>query len=239
MKRLNVEFLVWLALLLAATHAAAQPGTAGAGGGPEDIVRKLYRQVVKRQPQGIPWGADKKAIWPFLSKRLIQRLEVTRACEADQIRHLKLEEEKLRREHPDEAKMIALKPATWDEDGLFSGGNEEGVPAAATISRIESQDNKSSQVYVKLTYRETFQTYGRSPNPADTFSWFVAAVVIFEEGHYLVDDVLFFKEHSTEVETRLSEMLSQGCNGPKWIGYAASRASSLLGTRLLSPIAED
>lgn len=219
----NTQMSEWacffVVLLLVAVPAMfANEKRAASVGQPEDVVHKLYRQIVKRKPLGIPFGSDKKAIWPLLSRKLIQRLETTRACESDQMRQLRLEEEKLRREHPDEAKMIALKPSTWDEDGLFSGGNEEGIPASAIIDRTESQNDGSSHVYVKLTYH-TFET-GRHPHPADTFSWSVAAVVISEEGHYLVNDVLFFKENSTEIETRLSEMLLQGCDGPKWIGYS-------------------
>jgi len=115
--------------------------------------------------------------------------------------------------------MIALKPATWDEDGLFSGGNEEGMPASAIIETVEPQKDGSSHVFVKLTYKETFQTYGHAPKPADTFSWSIASVVILENRHYLVDDVLFFRENSSEGESRLSEMLRQGCDGAKWTGY--------------------
>ena len=223
MSQRNAPMVKWachfvVLLLVAVQPGFAKPKTATPFGQPEDVVRKLYRQIVKRKPLGIPFGSNKKAIWPLLSRGLIQRLETTRTCESDQMRKLNVEEERLRREHPDEAKMIALKPSTWDEDGLFSGFNEEGIPAAAIIERTEPQNDGSSRVYVKLTYHDTFET-GRHPNPADTFSWTVAAVVILEEGHYLVNDVLFFKENSTEIETRLSEMLLQGCDGPKWIGY--------------------
>lgn len=67
---------------------------------------------------------------------------------------------------------------------------------------------------VKLTYKETFETYGRPPNPANTFSWPIAAVVIPEDGHYVVNDILFFKRDSAEVELRLSELLTRHCDGP-------------------------
>jgi hypothetical protein len=187
---------------------------------PEDVVRKLYRQIVERKPLGIPRGSDKSAIWPLLSKRLIQDLETARACEADGIRQTEKEEAKLRREHPDQAKMISLKPPTWDENGLFSGGNEEGVPARAIITKVAPQADGSFRVYVRLTYKETFETYGRRPNPADTFSWSVAAVVTSENAHYVVDDVVFFSDDSKKIETRLAQMLTQGCDGLKWIGNA-------------------
>jgi hypothetical protein len=92
------------------------------------------------------------------------------------------------------------------------------------VENVIQQADGASQVYVKLTYKETFETYGRSPKPADTFSWPVAAVVVFEDGRYVVNDILFFKEDSTEVDYRLSHFLTLGCDGSRWIGYQESRS---------------
>ena len=49
----------------------------------ETVVQQLYKQIVTRQPIGIPQGADRTAIWPFLSKGLIRRLELAQSCERD------------------------------------------------------------------------------------------------------------------------------------------------------------
>src|SRR5438067_9978563 len=45
------------------------------------------------------FGSDRKAFWPLLSKRLIQRLEVTAACEADQMHQLDRKSTRLNSSH--------------------------------------------------------------------------------------------------------------------------------------------
>src|SRR5689334_25398919 len=52
----------------------------------EAVVIKLYKQVVSRKPDGIPWRKDRKAIWPMLSQELIERLRVASECEKDYFR---------------------------------------------------------------------------------------------------------------------------------------------------------
>jgi hypothetical protein len=54
---------------------------------PDSVVRELYQHVVARKALGIPKGKDKAALWPFLSKRLIQKLDVAETCEDDYLRH--------------------------------------------------------------------------------------------------------------------------------------------------------
>jgi len=75
----------------------------------------------------------------------------------------------------------------------------------------------SCRVYVRLTYKESFATYSRPPDPANTFHWHVAATVIPEDGRFVVDDILQFKDDSTEIESRLSDAFV-GCNGSQWVG---------------------
>jgi hypothetical protein len=76
---------------------------------PDAVVRELYRQVTNRKPIGIPKGADKAAVRPFLSKKLVHQLELAQSCEADYFRM-----------HP---KNGDEKPEfDWLEMGLFSGG---------------------------------------------------------------------------------------------------------------------
>jgi hypothetical protein len=80
----------------------------------EAVVIRLYKQVVSRKPLGIPRGKDRKAIWPLLSRDLIQRMRVAKECEKDYFR-----------QYPDPN----LKPAFgWLEFGLFSGANEQAAP---------------------------------------------------------------------------------------------------------------
>lgn len=201
--KLKLCYLMILVQLLGyvSTAGAAAPQ-------PDAVVRKLYRQVVARRPLGIPRGGDKAAIWPLLSKGLVRRFEVAQACENDYVRQ--------------HAGQDGKPEFAWLELGLFSGANEEAIPAAAVVKRTEPQDHGSFRVYVRLTYKESFETYGRPPDPANVFHWQVAAIVIPEGGRFVVDDILLFKEDSMEIESRLSNTLTLGCDGPRWVGYGKS-----------------
>ena len=165
---------------------------------PDRVVRKLYAQVVARHPLGIPKGPDRAAIWPLLSKQLTRKLEAAQACEADYVRQ--------------HAGHDGKPEFGWLESGLFSGGNEEALPARAVVERAEPQKDGSFQVYVKLTYRDT-----ESRHPANMFHWEIAAKVVSEDGRFVVDDVLLFKDDSTEVKSRLSDSFV-GCDGSRWTG---------------------
>jgi hypothetical protein len=174
---------------------------------PDVVVRQLYAQIVARHPLGIPKGADRTAIWPFLSKHLKQRLEAARACEADYIRQHSVDHG---------------KPAFgWLESGLFSGDNEEALPEKAVIERTEQRNDGSFQVYVRLTYKESSKAHHRPPDPAGTFSWNVAVNVILEDRRFVIDDVLLFKDDSPNVRSRLSDAFV-GCEGSRWIGLKSS-----------------
>jgi len=170
---------------------------------PGAVVRELYKQVVARRPFGIPKGTDKEAIWPFLSRGLIQRLDTAQACEKDYFR-----------QHTDKDSKPGFD---WLETDLFSGANEKAIPSEAVVERTKPQKDGSFHVYLRLTYRESYETYGRPPNPANTFNWHVAAVVISEGGWFVVDDVLLFKDDSTKIESRLSDSFA-GCDGSRWVG---------------------
>jgi hypothetical protein len=196
MKKLRVLVL----FLLAASSISL---TASPTSSPDSVVRKLYQEVVARKPLGIPKGADRTAIWPYLSKALIQKLEVAQNCEDDYFRH-----------HAGEGQKPEFG---WLEFGLFSGANERGIPAAAVVTRTEPQNDGSFLVYVRLTYKESPETYGRTPTDANTSNWDVAAVVILESGRLVVDNVLLMNGDSTKVESRLTNSFS-GCSGPHWVG---------------------
>jgi hypothetical protein len=170
---------------------------------PDFVVRELYVQVVARKPLGIPKGEDKAALWPFLSKRLIQKLDAAQSCEDDYLR-----------QRPD----TNGKPAFgWLEIGLFSGSGEWAIPAAASVERTEPMKDGTFRVYVRLTYKESFETYGKPPGPAHTFDWHVVAVVISEQRRFVVNDVLLFKDDSTRIASRMTDSFA-GCDGPRWVG---------------------
>ena len=190
-----------LILLLLPVSYVSRSGTAERS--PESIVRELYQQVVARRPLGIPKGEDKAAIWPFLSRGLIRSLEAAQACEDD-----------YSRQH---AGADGKPGFGWLETGLFSGANERGVPATAAVERTDPGKDGSSHIYVLLTYKESFQTYGRPPDSANTFHWHVVAVVILESGRFVVEDVLLFTDASEKIESHLARSFP-GCDGSRWIG---------------------
>lgn len=208
-------FLLILLQWVGSVATAAQASQKRLAEHPSDsVVRNLYHEVVLRRPLGIPKGEDKKILWGFLSNRLKSELDAAQACEDDYYR-----------QYTDKDINPEIE---WLEAGLFSGFNEKGIPAAAVVERTEPAGPTTYRVYVLLTYKETFDTYGRPPDPRDTFQWRVAAVVTLEDGRFLVDDILFFKDDTQvvpkTVETSLSQMLTMGCNGPRWVGYGNETA---------------
>jgi hypothetical protein len=174
----------------------------------DTLVRQLSAQIVARRPIGIPDAEDKAALWPLLSGRLVRQLETARACEADYRRLHATEDGK-----PDFG---------WVESGLFSGNNERAIPAEIAVERVERVQGGGFRVVVRFTYRETFETYGRPPDPANVFSWRGAMMVVTTAGQLLVDDVVLFRDGSTRVESRLSEAFV-GCAGPRWFGYSKKK----------------
>jgi hypothetical protein len=168
-----------------------------AGHQPDSVVRKLYHEVVARHPLGIPEGADKAAIWPFLSKGLIGKLEKAQACEADYFR-----------QHAGDTDKPGF---VWLESGLFSGEDELALPDEAVVEHVKPQNDGSFQVYVRLGYRDA-----GAPNP-EKYHWLVATRVIRESGHFVVDDVIWFKDDSRQISWRLSQTFV-GCQGTHWVG---------------------
>jgi hypothetical protein len=157
------------------------------------VVRGLYREVVARHPVGIPGDADMEIFAPYLSKALLHRIDLALACSADEAR-----------QHPEPN----LKPEiAWLESGLFSGDDERTSPRAFQIERTLREKNDSYRVYVRLTW-------GLRP-----LIWNVAAVVVPENGRFVVDDVIYLKDNAQDDESSLSKYLSSGCDGPRWVGH--------------------
>ena len=175
---------------------------------PEALVRSLYQQVVVRHPTGLPKGADMKIFAPYLSKTLLHRIDLARACSRDWIRQ--------------NQGRIVKPPFAWGEAGLFSGGDELTGPRAFQIGRTESEKDGSFRVHVTLKWWET------TDRNADRWHvtqdrpviWEVVAVVVPEDGNFAVDDVIYLKYKYIN-EYRLSEVLAKGCEGPHWVGFEA------------------
>jgi hypothetical protein len=192
------RFLLMLLITtpLALGQAAYNTQTASPANQPEALVRSLYTQVVIRHPLGVPEGENMKIFAPYLSNSLRHGMDLAIACIDD-----------WHRQNPEPH----LKPELgWLELGPFSGDNERALPQSFLIERTQSEKNGSSRVYVRLT---------RSAAHEKPFSWRVAAVVIRENGHFVMDDVIYLKNEELGVEDRLSKDLSAGCDGPRWVGF--------------------
>lgn len=193
MKLLRLLLLLPLAAPLALGQAAGNGNPPSLPNEPKALVRSLYNEVVARHPLGNPVGEDMNVFAPYLSKALLHRIDVNSACLSD-----------WNRQNPDPNS----KPP-FLESGLFTGDDERAEPTAFHIERVQAEKNASIRVYVKLTRDDP----GESPE-----IWNVAAILVRENGHFVVDDVIYFKDSPQDRDVRLSEYLSQDCDGPHWVG---------------------
>ena len=201
MNLLRSILLLQFATTLALGRATPQEKPASLPDQPEALVQSLYTEVVARHPIGIPRDADMKIFAPYLSKALLHRIDVAHACAAD-----------YDRQYPDPN----LKPPfAWLEAGLFSGDDEQAEPRSFQIERTQSEADGSFRVYVRLTW---------GTPPEKPLIWRVAAVVVQEDGHFVLDDVVYLKDENRQVDGRLSEYLSAGCDGAHWVGYGDKNA---------------
>jgi hypothetical protein len=202
MTRLRWAILLQLVTTLALGQSADQSKSRNLPKQPNALVRSLYQQVVARHPHDIPEGADMNIFAPYLSKALMHKIDLARACSADWDRQ-NLEPQ--------------LKTNMASAYGLFSGAGVEAEPQAFQIQRTKSEKDGSLRVYVKLTWEKS---------PDRSWRWRVAAIVLREDGHSVIDDVIYVndniydKPEDRPADWRLSEYLSAGCNGPHWAGYS-------------------
>jgi hypothetical protein len=201
MNLLRYIVLLQFATILAIGQAVRQGNPPSLPSEPEALVRSLYQQVVARHPTGLPRGADMKVFAPYLSKSLLHRIGLADACARDWVRQ---DQERMltNNQVPEKA------PFGWAESGLFSGADERTGPNAFVIEKTESKKDGSIQVYVRLMLS--------SPPPE---IWEVAAVLVEENEHPVIDDVIYLKGGESDTEYRLSEVLVKGCNGPRWVGH--------------------
>jgi hypothetical protein len=165
---------------------------------PDVVVRELYREVVARHPLGISVGGDLKVFAPYLSKALLQRIDLANACLDDWYRQ----------------NLDPNSKPPGLEGGLFTGDDLRAEPQAFHIEKSQTEKDGSIRVYVRLTHDEP----GERP-----WIWRVAAILVRENGDFVVDDVVYLKAGPKDVEVRLSEYLRQGCDGSHWVGYVDSR----------------
>lgn len=160
---------------------------------PEATVRSVYREVQLRAPSGLLGHDDMRVFAPYLSESLRRKIGLAEACGKDWNRQNR--------------GQIVKAPFAWSEFGIFSGANERTSPATFHIESIHKGKDGSFQVVVGFTYRP-----GDGPG-----SWNVTDHVIRENGRFVLDDVFFPKDDSGENST-LTGILSEGCEGPRWVG---------------------
>jgi hypothetical protein len=203
-----------LILLAAAEPTPTAPVTS--------VVQKFYAIVIKDHPIGIPTGPTRDALWPFLSRRLAEQLDLLQACEDDYCRRNR----RVLNPEPrpgDPYPPATLKPTIgWLEYGLFSGGNERVLPAEISIRGVDAVGRDRFRVRVQFTYRDTFETYGRPPDDSNTFRWPGVVVVVREEERYAIDDYLPVDEESGRALTALSDDFKE-CKAGRWVGLKGQR----------------
>lgn len=197
---LRCAIFLQISLMLAhgqSTHQSLQSNVADK---PDAMIARFYHEILARQPVGIPTSADMKAIAPYLSKTLLHRIDLARACEVDYYRLHK---------NPN------VKPEIeWLEFGIFSGGVDKARPSAFHIEKIQVEKNGSLRANVRLTLQD---------NPSDKWTWRTTIIVAQEDDHFVIDDIVFWKDIDLHTDLRLSELLSAGCEGSHWIGYGSQR----------------
>jgi hypothetical protein len=188
----RISVLIICFLVVASTGTTQEPG-------PVNVVDKLYRQVVKLHPLGVPDGEAKDAIYPLLSDRLVSAFTTRNACDQDWNR---------RHQNSD----VPLKAPGVYEVGLFSGNVERGYIDGATVGRAKKQADHSFLVYVHLW--SYFDEGEPSLRTGKVYRWQVAARVKQERGRFVIDDILGFKGvFDYDKPVFMSEMLQSGCRG--------------------------
>jgi hypothetical protein len=168
------------------------------------VVRHLFDEIVALHPIGIPTGADRAAISPFLSKRLSQQLDTAQACQDDYFQQHNTADR-------------APKPA-WLDTGIFVGDSERAIPFSENVTSQEPQKNGSTWVNVVLTYDKAWVDRGGGVTP-DYKWWVVTATVIPEDNRLVVDDIRLYDGLATDAPSHRLSQTFAGCDGPHWTGH--------------------
>ena len=168
---------------------------------PLDAVRIFYANVTKYKPIGIPNGRARKALWPLLSKRLVQELDSLQACDDDYYRR-----------YGALLEANQYKPATpWLEEGLFSGPDEAAGPIKFSILDSRSVGDNRVDVHLRFTCKQTY-CCGQS---ASYDHWEGVVTVVLESKRWVIDD--FVTMHGNDELHRLSDGYRQ-CRSGQWLG---------------------
>jgi len=138
-----------------------------------------------------------------MSRRLRNILDVAHECEKDYFRQNTCND---------------CKPQfCWLEEGLFSGSAENALPAEVTIVESAALADGFFRITVRFTYRETFATYGRPPDPDSHYEWPGAVIVDCTGDQCLVDDFVRIDTETGRSYLFLSRSFT-GCEGSRWVG---------------------
>lgn len=190
----QVLVLMLLTTISAIAQSAPKAQATGSIDAVETMVNTLYHNVVLHHPYSLLDGPDEKMFSPYLSESLSQKLQSARDCSRDWFRQ-------------NQGKAVKA-PFAWSAFGIFSGYNEKDSPGSFKIESIQAEPDGSFRAEVLLIY-----------TPADgPGSWRVSVRIVQQHKRLVVDDVAYLSDQPGDSENRLSEILSEGCDGSRWVG---------------------
>lgn len=194
---MNYQGFVLLFLITISANAQAAPKKQPSGSinTPTTMVNALYHNVVLHHPYSLLEGPNAKIFLHYLSESLSRKIQSARDCSQDWFRQ--------------NQGKAAKAPFAWSEFGIFSGYNERDSPGSFNIESIQAESDGSFRADVLLTYI-----------PADgPGSWHVSVRIVQQHNRPVVDDVTYLRDQPGDSEKRLSEILSEGCDGARWVGH--------------------
>jgi hypothetical protein len=154
-------------------------------------VRVFYTDITRYRQLGIPYGRARKALWPLMSKRLVQEIGGLGKCDDDYYRR-----------YGEILRANAYKPATpWLEEGLFTGPDDAATPSTFRI--LSSRSVGENRVDVLIAFRED---WGDAEGDV---------TVILENNRWVIDD--YVAMYSNDKLRRLSTGYSE-CKDGRWVG---------------------
>jgi hypothetical protein len=158
---------------------------------PQTVVTRFYTIYIKEHSSGLFLeGRAKRALFPYLSKRLRQQLEDAAACQADWVRQ--------------QPKGSTDKPPFVD-CCLFSS-SPDGMATSFTPGPTEILPDGRYQVVVDFVRKEK----------TSVITWRDAVILLKDGDRFLVEDV-YDADASAREKLEPSERF-QGCQGRHWVG---------------------
>ena len=168
-----------------------------------EVVRVFYTYITRYPQLGIPHGRAKKALWPFLSKRLAQQFDGLEACDEDYYRR-----------YGKILRANTYKPATpWLEEGFFTGSTDAATPRIVRI--LGSRAIGENRVDVELGFT-TKQSYSPDLGLSPSYDQYEGDItVLLENTRWVIDDYVAMYEND---ELRRLSAGYPACKGGQWVG---------------------